>query len=1076
MDIGLEGVKLDVDVVHNQVHLDHVVAGSLTVEGDSVGAILMVDNSITNSESDGLSVEVEGSDNLNLVGVTTHKLLVSALVEGGQGEDSAVAGNSLGEGSSCNLSLGGVSSPGTADGALPEALGFRGSDNDTVKEHLLSGGLAGEVVCLEADTLVELEVRNQVGLRSGVWALDGRLAHFREHREGVDLTVELTDLIGESGNHLLVVLLTKDDGGGCLGQELHSLVVDGIQEDLIHVQHPLLTVVGSGNVLPGVRLHDSLPGVNLTVLVALNLGAEASSVDGSRHTSVVDSESETVEAHVGARDNGVVAVNSVWPHPCLDGEWTGTRPQVLSGDQLLGDITISCLPPEGESGAVTLISVRHVDGVPALVQLNVAHNLTLLALRLDTRLVDHVLPAAVGCATSHAWLGGLNPQVVDRGPRGGGVVQQRAVTDGHPVLLQVAGVGLCCDGLTLVDPQTEGVIRRDGEVVLGGVWRVDVTGELHRPLINGEARGGGNSGIVLLEDIENLEVLNTRTEEVGKETVRALGWGGERDAELSSEAELKSILLHSVGLNNLRVAKDAVPDPDIVNLTDEVITTDLLVHEDRDDLLGELGVGGRMSVHVDLLHDTAVEDTDNVCPCVVDGGEVGCLATSGGLIRRQRGIQVCELAGVWDILVVDPHGNGLTTSAGLNTNVVLSGKGVCLVRVSIPVDHQGATEVAGVLGMARVVVGISIEGEVADESLLQILHLKGLSVGHLLSDGTNTDRASFLVKRSERVYNLELVGTSDGAGGGAGHSLKGGGDSKRSDGVLQVRDGGGHGPVVNEFVENLLVHVEHTRVDGREVKTSDGDFSTSHERAGLLGGSTGHLNVHGGGWVPWGTNVGVVGVPSAVSVGSPHSSHRVPDGFCGGCEDTVDVTHEVLGQLTRVEVELVVGNGSEGLLELRGGPAHGANGFVKREGIFEHHHLIHQTVEVLLGHHLVREVHTEEEVSGHIGLTGGGEVGSLETVQEHLSVTVSILGQEDLVPLVGCEDNVATIIVLHDHIVDAVIVVIEATGVGHTRVVRGEVTAPLEDVAVEQFLPGGSAHGHNALDALLGMGVHPGSE
>mmetsp|Transcript_33634 Transcript_33634/g.73409 ORF Transcript_33634/g.73409 Transcript_33634/m.73409 type:complete len:499 (-) Transcript_33634:7397-8893(-) len=362
------------------------------------------------------------------------------------------------------------------------------------------------------------------------------------------------------------------------------------------------------------------------------------------------------------------------------------------------------------------------------------------------------------------------------------------------------------------------------------------------------------------------------------------------------------------------------------------------------------------------------------------------------------------------------------------------------------------------LGLAGVVVRRAEEGEVAHQPILQVAHAQLLRVRHLLLlDGAVARSARLSV---QGVHHGELVGhrLSSGVGGV----------------ILEVGDGRSHGVHVNELVRNLLIVVEHARDAGHEVHALHGHLLATHQLALHLRSGEGVGGV-GARREPRDTHEGVGGVDlrdgGIVSEGAVLLQGVVlPQGFQGHGQVSMElVAGLVQGQGAVITVETVVGDEAVAEDVVLVGPAHHLLDRLLRYGDIVDHHLVHEPVEELLGEHVVREVHAEDEGAPRGGGAHAGPGGSQEAVQVHGHGAIRGAGEPDLVPLVGRHHNVAPVCVLHQDIVHAVIVVVEAAGVAAL------VTAPLQDGIVED-VGGGvrcGAKGHNRLHSRLGVGEHP---
>mmetsp|Transcript_12182 Transcript_12182/g.14535 ORF Transcript_12182/g.14535 Transcript_12182/m.14535 type:complete len:367 (+) Transcript_12182:106-1206(+) len=366
MDVCLPGIAHLIVSINHDEHLHHVVSRGLPHEVNCVGSIIVVNDTVAHVEGHLLGVQVEGSDDLNLVVIASADPLVSALVERHNGEHRAVSSNCLSEGGTRNLDLIEVCLPCTASHHVltnhvhPESLllPWWGSDH-SILELDFHGGLLGKVVRLMAVPFIELEVRDQVLLSSLEWAVDCWHNSLVEHRKRVQQAVVRADLIRAAHDDLLRVLCTKDDWLGGLWEELHVGVVDHVQELGVHVQPPLATVVRSGDVLPSASLDDGLPAGHFSVLVALGHCASASSVHAGGHSSVGDTNSEAVQDSVISQpgDDRLVTIHAMREDPSLDCEGTCARPQVLLRDELKRDGVVGSLPLQVVEGIVLLVVV-----------------------------------------------------------------------------------------------------------------------------------------------------------------------------------------------------------------------------------------------------------------------------------------------------------------------------------------------------------------------------------------------------------------------------------------------------------------------------------------------------------------------------------------------------------------------------------------------------------------------------------------------------------------------------------------------------------------------------------------------
>mmetsp|Transcript_57992 Transcript_57992/g.184209 ORF Transcript_57992/g.184209 Transcript_57992/m.184209 type:complete len:577 (-) Transcript_57992:47-1777(-) len=167
-------------------------------------------------------------------------------------------------------------------------------------------------------------------------------------------------------------------------------------------------------------------------------------------------------------------------------------------------------------------------------------------------------------------------------------------------------------------------------------------------------------------------------------------------------------------------------------------------------------------------------------------------------------------------------------------------------------------------------------------------------------------------------------------------------------------------------------------------------------------------------------------------------------------------------------VEAVVGH--EALCEVgaRGeGPRHAREDLLMREGAVVHAHLVDHPIEELLGDEEVVEVHADVEgTRGVVRARGGREGGDGHRVEVQGAGISGVDGHEDVIPLLGGDDEVLAGLVLHGHVVDAVVVVVEDAGVAQAL--------PLQDGAVLALAI--AAEGHDGLHALLVVGVYPRTE
>mmetsp|Transcript_27510 Transcript_27510/g.77797 ORF Transcript_27510/g.77797 Transcript_27510/m.77797 type:complete len:340 (-) Transcript_27510:981-2000(-) len=175
----------------------------------------------------------------------------------------------------------------------------------------------------------------------------------------------------------------------------------------------------------------------------------------------------------------------------------------------------------------------------------------------------------------------------------------------------------------------------------------------------------------------------------------------------------------------------------------------------------------------------------------------------------------------------------------------------------------------------------------------------------------------------------------------------------------------------------------------------------------------------------------------------------------------------VVGQglvLLGLAVELVVGN--QVLLELTAhvdSPEGCAEDLLLIQGLIEDSHLVNHALEELLGEEGVIQVHTQGEggiSSRSSRARGSGECGNLVAIQVQGAAVVLVYGKGDLVPLVNSKHDGVVVLILHDDILDVVIVVQE-----HALPLLN--AYPLKDGAIHFPTVLAAKGGHGLLPQLL---------